>query len=189
MVYTTNVPLGPQRIKDTQRPIQGNFNDIYSVFFVNHATFNSGADTGKHTFVQFTQQTADPVNGATVVALYNKANTDTGFNELYFQRGNTTSWPITARALSGNGINWTYLPSGLVLKWGFQTTAAGTFSVQLDDVGVPVYGATPTLALAMPQNVAGGPIMAIDEASSSATEIIVKSSPAAVTFYWLTLGV
>ncbi len=44
----------------------------------------------------------------------------TGVNELFIVKADGTTTPITARAASTNG--WSYLPSGILLKWGTTTS-------------------------------------------------------------------
>lgn len=113
MAYNSNVPLGNQRVKDTQQPILNNFGALGAAL--------NNVDTLACLFPQIT----DPNTTATQVALYQKNN------ELYFRRAsNGTVINCTERIPAANG--WTRLPSGIVLAWlnnSVNTDAVGAFTL------------------------------------------------------------
>lgn len=113
MAYNSNVPLGNQRVKDTQQPILNNFGALGAAL--------NNVDTLACLFPQIT----DPNTTATQVALYQKNN------ELYFRRAsNGTVINCTERVAAANG--WTRLPSGIVLAWlnnSVNTDGSGNFTL------------------------------------------------------------
>lgn len=113
MAYNNNVPQAGQRIKDTQQPINDNFAAIDTLIAVNHEAFNT-ADAGKHKFVTLTNQGAAPVGAANEWNIYNILNG--GVQELTLRKAGGVEIPITKYA--GGGSGYTYLPSGMILKWG-----------------------------------------------------------------------
>ena len=124
-----NVPLANQRISATQKPINQNFIQyIDNEFAVNHIGFvTTGA--GKHNLCQYPQTTFASAIGASELALLNDVSSLSGKQVLKlllgsqdktmaygindFKQGTTTGGlPVHAAA------GWTYIPSGLILKWG-----------------------------------------------------------------------
>lgn len=139
MAYTNNVPQANQRIKDTQSPILNNFAAIQTVVAVNHVTFDDpSGDQGKHKFVTFPRQAADPATGLTEINLYSKLNATSARSELYISNGAGAIFPFTIAAGPVNAA-WTYLPSGVILKYG--TIAAGPInpSTFANGAGAPPY--------------------------------------------------
>jgi len=140
MAYLNNIPTGPQRLKDSQPQIQNNFFQIKELIDINHVTFDDPAGNhGKHKWVSFPVQVAEPVFLATEEGLYNKVPAApfplTGVQELFVHKQifgpASVEVPMTASILStvlplpnvlSNG--WTYLPSGIIMQWGYGTTAA-----------------------------------------------------------------
>lgn len=163
-----NVPVAGQSLGASRDLINQNFSVIDTAFTVNHVAYNDGSGLqGKHKFVQFPVQAAIPSLTAGDITLYNKLPASpypqTGVNELFIVKANGTTTPITARAASTNG--WSYLPSGILLKWGTTTSInasspfaytyptgssipvfSNVFSVQLTVVdGSPPYDTVVTL--------------------------------------------
>lgn len=138
--YTSAVPQGTQQINQTQSPIEINFQSIASLIEVNHVGFNESLE-GKHTFVSYVQQSADPSTSSTEMALYSKpVSGDKNILELFYRYPNNgsvvqltgTSTPTTttggsfpAHAGSTNSSvdswvsgYWQYMSNGiLVMCW------------------------------------------------------------------------
>lgn len=132
--YTANVPQGTQKISATQSPINANFQAINELVNIDHLTFNTGAEIGKHKKTTFPAQAAAPAFLAGEEGLYNLSYTppaSAAKNELYVHKqtlAGTADIPFTASVLSNtaptDGMQgWSYLPSGLLIKW---TGVAGT---------------------------------------------------------------
>ena len=133
MAYQNNIPQANQRLKDSQSDLLANFQAIQTLLAVNHGIFGA-ADEGKHKWVTFPVQVGAPAFGAGEDGLYNRLYATTNLNELHVHKqtsAGTVEIPMTASILSTNanpGLNvsgWTYLPSGVLLKWG-QGTANGS---------------------------------------------------------------
>lgn len=140
MPYDSNVPLAPQKLSASQPIMLGNFGAIQTVIQVDHVDFNT-SDQGKHERVSLPVQSPAPTFAAGEVGLYSFLNTRTAKNELYVNKLNqvtTTQIPATASILSvtsaptPNSTGWTYLPSGILMKWGSATvTSTSGFPVQV----------------------------------------------------------
>jgi hypothetical protein len=132
-----NVPTASQTLASSQSLIQTNFSVIDTAFTVNHVPYNDGSGfQGKHAFVQFYNLSTVPTPAAGDITMYNATSSLTTGNELFIVKTNgTTTTPMTASHQATTG--WTYLPSGVLMKWGV-TTAINT--------GEPFAYAFPTAA-------------------------------------------
>ena len=140
MAYNPNIPLATDQLSQSQSDIEGNFQAIQTLIDVNHVDFSDGADMGKHWVINLPVQTGLPGSqfAAGEVGLYNQlptAQPTTGVNELWINKqnsGGVVQIPLTASILSTNGSpasfsnGWTYLPSGILLKWGNQNMPSGS---------------------------------------------------------------
>jgi hypothetical protein len=114
---------------------------------INHVSFDI-ANAGKHIYVQM------PVGGGPgsftlgEIDLWNQSYASSTKNELYIQKQNMladVSVPATASILGMNNTasrtGWTFLPSGILMKWGQATVTVGTsVNVNLNPGGVTVMG-------------------------------------------------
>ena len=126
MAYTSNVPQGAQQVSQTQSLIQANFQSLSS--------FGNG-------YAEMSLQSSAPAFATTSDGLYTLAYATTGTNELYVHRQAATAGlaevPFTASKMSNTAAascfsGWTYLPSGLLMKWGqYQITSNGSTSVNV----------------------------------------------------------
>lgn len=136
------VPNAGQTLVDTRDPIRNNFSNINNNFAVNHVEFNSGGDSGKHKFITFVAQNPVPVFVGTDEGMYSSNavitptinGSEIWLKKFYDSGLSNFDIPFTAAFISNTAAGtitndmtqgWTYLPSGLVLKWGRQT-AVGT---------------------------------------------------------------
>jgi hypothetical protein len=134
-----DVPLTGQNLDQTRNPIRNNFLSVNNAFLVDHVTYNA-TGAGKHNKVTLPNQATAPTFAPPEVGIYNFVNATSAINELYISKSDGTQVPSTASAQNING--WTYLPSGLLLKWG---TSAATRN------------ALSTVTLPTPANAANGP--------------------------------
>jgi len=156
--YTTNVPQGAQAISSTQAPIQSNFQAINELIDINHETFGS-ADFGKHKYLQMPVQASAPSFSVGEEGLYNLNYAAlTAKNELYVHKqtsSGTADIPFTASILSNStpagGTNgWTYLPSGILMKWGTKavtTSGAQDFNLPAGTTFGPAFSAIFSITL------------------------------------------
>ncbi len=126
MAWNQNIPQPTDQLAASQADILNNFQALQTLIDVNHVDFASG-DQGKHKFVTFPVQAPAPAFAAGEEGLYNFLYATTAKNELFVhkQTGATTvDIPLTASILSTSSApalntgGWTYLPSGLLLKFG-----------------------------------------------------------------------
>lgn len=151
MAYNQNIPQATDALSQSQQDILNNFLANYNAFNVNHVTFNAGADMGKHKWLTLPQQASTPpiTFGATEMALYSAQSPyNAAVNEIFINKTNQATVvqiPSTASLLSvasdpGNNVSgWTYLPSGILLKWAngnANGNTAITFPVAAD---IPVF--------------------------------------------------
>jgi hypothetical protein len=127
MAYT-DIPLAPQRIKDSQPLIRQNFIEIDNLIDVDHYTFGSPT-AGEHKKVTLPDQGLAPAFPAGDVGLFARIPTapyvQTGVNEIFLNRSDGNKIPFSAAEFNNPG--WSYLPSGILLKWGNATiNGAGT---------------------------------------------------------------
>lgn len=126
ITYNQNTPLPSQSIAVTQPLINANFTGINTWTAIDHEEFSS-VDAGKHKKVTLTAQSPAPSFTGTELGIYNSVNPTTTQNEIYVTKYNNnvlTDIPITAssfnNAVGGQASGYSYLPSGLILKWGLQ---------------------------------------------------------------------
>lgn len=138
MAYNENIPQATDKPKNSQSELLGNFAALKTSIELNHVGLNDVA-TGKHKWATMPAQAATPPAGAFAageVGLYSYAGGATAKNELYINKTNqatVTQIPATASILSitsapaANTHGWSMLPSGILIKWGFQiVTGADT---------------------------------------------------------------
>lgn len=171
-----NVPVPGQSLGASRDLINQNFSVIDTAFTVNHVPYNDGSGLqGKHKVVQFPVQSAIPSLTVGDITMYNKLPASpypqTGVNELFIVKADGTTTPITARAASTNG--WSYLPSGILLKWGTTTSINGSLPfAYLFPVGssIPVFN-----------NVFSVQLTVVDDNPNYATSVAVQTGTMAVT--------
>ena len=135
MAYQANIPAATDVISQSQSAIQGNFQAL--------APFGNG-------YADFTVQGATPPIIAADTGLYTKSNATTTQNEMYIQKRTNNAdvqIPMTASSISNaapvvNMVGWSYLPSGLLIKWGNYdtTTRNAVIYVNVDSIsGGPAF--------------------------------------------------
>lgn len=131
MAYNPNIPQPTDILSQSQGDILDNFQAIDVWVDVDHVDFGS-PDEGKHNQVTFVVQGAQPTFLAGEIGLYNFLSPLTGVDELYITNQAGINTQLSASTLStnanpGNNISgWTYLPSGILLKWGNGTANGNT---------------------------------------------------------------
>lgn len=136
--YTANVPQSTQQINNSQQSINYNFQDIATLFAVNHVPFNTSNTFGTHNFVNFVTQTTDPTTGSAEMALYTKAiSGDTNNAELFYR------YPDSGTVLQLTGSTSS---SGSTGSGGGLFSTSLTNDGSLNLVGYPETGAWQYLA-------------------------------------------
>lgn len=126
MPYLPNIPQPNDRLKDSQPDILANFQAIKQLIDVNHDTFSSATE-GKHKWVSFPSQVANPATAPAEVAMFSKAGITAGTPSALFVRKENNaavkSGGFTEFEANTFISGWTRLPSGILLKWGFVAPA------------------------------------------------------------------
>jgi hypothetical protein len=129
MTYDPLIPAANEIISVSQPKILENFTQLNTIFGIDHVEYNNliAANRGKHTKVTYVQQSGDPATGPTVteIQIYTKDVAGTprifvrrlGVGNIYQLDGGPT--PVSATTGS------TWIPGGIILKWGqFKPAAA-----------------------------------------------------------------
>ena len=124
MAYQPNIPAATDQLSKSQADIQGNFQAIKTLVDVNHEDFASPA-AGKHKQIDFTDQSSNlPITAAATTEVLYLATEIAPFvalgQQLYLKNPAGTRIPITASSQLSNGF--TYLPSGIIMLWGFKNS-------------------------------------------------------------------
>ncbi len=131
--YNNAIPQPNDFIDDSQNDLLNNFASIQTLVDVNHVTFDA-AGQGKHKFLQMPQQVAAPATALAETALVTLSSAyNANGPELVYRRESNGAQIETTASLQAI-LGWTFIPSGLLLKWGrFQVNAlgAGTFPFPL----------------------------------------------------------
>lgn len=146
MAYNNAIPQPTDKISASQSQILNNFAALATAFQLNHGAFD-GPTQGQHKWLQMPDNVAAPAAfNATDLGLLNAVSALTSGQELHLRRGidATNGIPITAADKAFPG--WTYLPSGLIVKWGSQSfSGSGTNTITytaIDPTSAPFSTAT-----------------------------------------------
>ena len=147
-----DVPLAGQRINNSQPQIRQNFATLQTGLVVDHVDFTA-VNAGKHNKVTFPSAVVPPAAAATEFTMYNAV---AGLvNELHIRRGNAVGgYPITQHAFAAGTNGFSYLSSGLVIKFGQGITdIAGNATINLNAAALgPHYTAVPFIQITMVRN-------------------------------------
>lgn len=192
MAYNQNIPQPGDLLSQSQVDLLANFQAIKTLIDVNHVDFASG-NQGKHFFIQFPVQSPVPTTGGGEVGLYSQTSTFTGNPELVFSHQSGTGITEFTSSLQASA-GWSYLPSGILLKWG-NSTANGSATTTFPVAGtIPVFNNVFTVLLTPFQNVLTDANIAITLTSFTAASFVaygssrVTTGAAAVTFQYLAIG-
>lgn len=121
MAYKPNIPLATDELDTSQADMLGNFQAIRTLIGVNHGNFGTSVE-GKHTFIEFPVQVADPVTIPQEVALFCKNGPTSGVPELSFKRETPTAAPpgeviVFTEGSAAGGTGYSRLPSGILIKF------------------------------------------------------------------------
>lgn len=142
MAVNTNVPQSGQSLGETQSVIQTNFSDISDRFDVNHIPYNNTGG-GKHNFLQMPEQAVAPTTLANEAGFYSKEGTNPAESNIFFRGENngfeyqlthavsasTTEFGTNTNYTGTQNGGWTFLPGGLILQYGRETTPVNNGTV------------------------------------------------------------
>lgn len=196
MAYDSTVPQASQTIAASQPIIQANFAAISTVMGVNHVAFDDpSGNQGKHKWVSMPEQASDPATNANEVAVYSKNSSYTGKSELYMRNESSGSVNTLTEMLQ-NAIGWSYLPSGLLMKWGNSNGSGLVTYTFPTGATIPAFSA---IYVVLPITSSGGVTTDSDKmvtlVDSSTTQFRVYCSQrsavadASVNFQFIALGI
>jgi hypothetical protein len=127
-----DVPQSGQTLGATQNPIRQNFLTLENSFIVDHVDYGA-AGQGKHNKITFPVQGSAPAFLAGEMGLFNQNAVPTSTSDIWVARGTATPYPMTGFAngtISSNQATfWTYLPSGMLMIGGYNTTSANVVTI------------------------------------------------------------
>jgi hypothetical protein len=134
MSYNNNIPLAADKLSVSQSDLLNNMMAIESLVEVDHVDFNAPGQ-GKHQRVSLVQNTPNPPPfDAGDVGLYGFYSPVSLQNEMFIssvkqsgppQQVNATGSILSTNFSPGTNSNgWTYLPSGILIKWGKVTVVS-----------------------------------------------------------------
>lgn len=122
MAYNQNIPQGSDKISVSQSDILGNFQAL--------APFGNG-------YAEFALQGSVPSFSGTSNGMYTFLYATTAVDELFIHKHSVdapTNIPFTASKMSNTAVvscasGWSYLPSGLLVKWGVYHPSNGSIAL------------------------------------------------------------
>lgn len=162
--YTRNVPLPNQTISGSQSPIETNFQVIDTAFAVDHTAMITATNQGEHQKVSLVQQSGDPLAIPTTPILFSKQvayNLGVNRTELFMKQASGdggAAIQITDLVTSvinnpapGKISGSTFLPNGLILKYGQNQTATnGGNPITFSFLGIPDFNQSLLMVVASP---------------------------------------
>ena len=129
MSYNPNIPLSTDRPSQSQGQILTNFQQLDSIFAINHVAFDDAtvANRGKHTYVTLIDETATPPTpSGTDIALYSAMAS--GVNELFYIQG-AVGTPIQITGAGSPGSSYEIRGGTFTYPYSsYPTPATITFS-------------------------------------------------------------
>jgi hypothetical protein len=192
--YQANIPQPGDQISVSQGDLLGNFASIDAGFTQNHIGFNAGAgNAGQHNFVQLFPRAAAPAFAGSPGFW---ASTAAG-NPLFLHTAAGVDIDISTRTFASNVSGSTFLPSGLLLKFGRGTTvgAGATLVVNMNLI-LPIYNvATVPFILITPEQAPGNLYRwaQLRPGWTSANFTVdtgnFAGAPAVTSFQWFAIGI
>lgn len=208
MAFLPNIPQATDKLSVSQGNILNNFTILGAIAGNANPSSDSINASAGFNWILLPSQGAIPPAGSAfpsgVVALYSATDTVTSQNELYINKTNQATVvqiPATASILSVNSAptvfsnGWSYLPSGILLKWGGNITANGLLTVNFPTgANIPAFTTCLTVLLTLEDGTAGDANRAIRLQNVNPTNFSVYGSfrtttgAAASVFTYLAIG-
>ena len=169
MAYLPNIPQSTDQLSISQGNILNNFTILGAIAGNANPSSDSINSTAGFNWILLPSQGAIPPSGAAFpagnIGLYSATSTITTKNELYINKTNQATVvqiPSTASILSLVSAptvfssGWTYLPSGILLKWGGNITANGLLTVTFPaSANIPAFTTCLTVLVTLEDGTAG----------------------------------
>jgi len=200
----TNVPLAGQTLAQTRDPIANNFSTINNAFLVDHVEYNISGQ-GKHNQVTFPPHTGSVPHVAGEIILFNQNTSLTGVPDIWMQRGSvalstSNPIPITGSMQATNG--WTYLPSGIFIKWGTSSVTRNTLSTITFPTGsnIPAFALNGVFSMQASQTFGAGPstgdlntAVSVGNVTNLNFQLFARAiglpSGSSVNIFWMAIGI
>ena len=209
-VFLPSIPQPTDQLSVSQGNILNNFTILGAIAGnSNNSSASINATSGFNWIYLPTQAGSMPPSGSSFaagnVALYSATNTTTSQNELYINKTNQATVvqiPATASVLSitsapaANSNGWSYLPSGILMKWGVVnplTSGVKTQTVTFPG-GAPVFQGAPFSIMVSQMDSSANPfnnIISVNQTTTSTTQFTVRclnNFDGAVGIYYIALG-
>jgi len=192
--YQANIPRPTDQISVSQGDLLNNFIAINAGFNQNHVPLTGAAgQAGQHNFVQLFPRAAAPAFAGSPGFW---ASTAAG-NPLFLHNGLGVDVDITTKTFTNNTSGSSFLPSGLLLKFGRGTTAGAAANVTIHmNAILPIYqaGSIPFILISVESAV--GPIIRVGAIRPGwdSDEFIVDTfnslwAHAITSFQWFAIGI
>ncbi len=123
MTYNPAIPQATDLISQSQSQILTNFSQADTAFAIDHTAFSVLADQGKHKKSTYYEQAVDPTTLINEIAVYTKDVS--AITQLFLRRENNG---VVIQLTAGDPViasdGSTFLPGGIIIKWG-QINSAG----------------------------------------------------------------
>jgi len=212
MAYLPNIPQATDQLSVSQGNILNNFTILGAI--AGNANPSSAAinSTAGFNWILLPSQGTAPGNTpptgsafpASTVAMYSAINPVTAQNELYINKTNqATVVQISATASILSLVSapivfssgWTYLPSGILLKWGGNITANGSLTVTFPaSANIPAFTTCLTVLVTLEDGITGDADRSIRLQNVTPTDFSVYGSfrtttgAASSVFTYLAIG-
>lgn len=195
MPYQANIPQPNDQLSASQVDLLGNFQALGVIGGNTNANSSALNNIAGFNYIYLPVQGANPPVGtafANEIAMFSFLNPTTNQNELYINKRNLATIkqiPITASVLSNTAVNaatngWSFLPSGILIKWGATTTAAAT---NIDIVsGGPAYARVYNAQATLFNNSPGNWFITFTQAPNPMIQI--NGLGAAAQYYYFIIG-
>lgn len=188
MTYNPAIPAANDLISQSQAQIQTNFSQLDLIFDVDHVTFNNSTagDRGKHRHSTYVEQSVNPTTAVNEVALFAKDNG--GIETLYFRKeSNGTTIQMTGQDPVGSAPGSTFLPGGLVMKFG-QASVSDSNPSNIVTFITPFPTACLTVTISIvAASVPSGTVI-VKDGSLAANQFLVRSTAGATSIFYCAIG-
>lgn len=150
--YNSLIPQPTDQPSVSQNQLLLNFGAIKDLIDVDHVDFDA-VGAGFHKRVTFPVQDPEPVFAPGNIGFYSFLSPVTNVNELYFINQEGAQIQASASILStdvtpaNNAAGWTYLPSGILIKWGHATITGSVTTNFPVSATIPIFNGVMSMQL------------------------------------------
>lgn len=192
MTYNPAIPQATDIPAQSQADMLTNFSQLNTIFDVDHVPYNdaTAANRGKHDKSTYVEITPDPTTVANEIALYSKEAATV--SELFLRReGNGNVIQMSVGTPIAGTAGSTFLPGGLIMKWGQKTLSGTTAAVNFTTLAIGnfpnnMYGATVT-PISASAGLVDGNYPGVTGFSTTGFNINVRSN-STLTYFFVAIG-